>query len=222
MRKLLFTAVVLIFTAAGAGAQIVTFASRTLFDQVVSNQTIIGFTQTQSLTSSFTIGNDTFNGLSGAQVEVIDGFNVGSPGNLVLTTNTGDFLNPTIGITFATAVTAFGTDFKTSTNAITSPPEEVLFQLYDASDNLLSAYSGTVVNGTMFSFAGFTSNTPIASVQIGVVGLIGTPETVLDNITTAVPEPSTWLAGAVALGAIAFSQRKRMRACASSAVKKQF
>jgi hypothetical protein len=35
-----------------------------------------------------------------------------------------------------------------------------------------------------------------------------------------VPEPSTWLAAALALGAIGFSQRKRLRACASSAVKK--
>ena len=36
----------------------------------------------------------------------------------------------------------------------------------------------------------------------------------------AVPEPSTWLAAALALGAIGFSQRKRLRACASSAVEK--
>src|SRR5437868_611775 len=222
MRKLFYTSLLVVFVAAAASAQVVPYANRTIFDQFASNQTIIGFTQTQSLTSSFTIGNDTFSGLSSALVEVIDGTNVGAPGNLVLTTNTGDFVNPTIGISFAAPVTAFGTDFKTSTNATTSPPEQVLFQLFDASNNLLSAYSGTVVNGTMFSFAGFTSTTPIASVEIGVVGLIGTPETVLDNITTAVPEPSTWLAGAVALGAIAFSQRKRMRACASSAVKKQF
>ncbi len=62
----------------------------------------------------------------------------------------------------------------------------------------------------MFSFAGFTSTTPIASVEIGVVGLIGTPETVLDNITT-VPEPSTWLAAVLALAVIGFSQRKRVR-----------
>ncbi len=34
----------------------------------------------------------------------------------------------------------------------------------------------------------------------------------------AVPEPSTWLAAALALSAIGFSQRKRLRACASSAV----
>src|SRR5438067_759412 len=33
----------------------------------------------------------------------------------------------------------------------------------------------------------------------------------------AVPEPGTWVAAALALGAIGFSQRKRLRACASSA-----
>jgi fibronectin-binding autotransporter adhesin len=37
---------------------------------------------------------------------------------------------------------------------------------------------------------------------------------------TEVPEPSTWFAAALALGAIGFSQRKRLRACASSAVEK--
>ena len=31
----------------------------------------------------------------------------------------------------------------------------------------------------------------------------------------AVPEPSTWLAAALALGVIGFSQRRRLRACAS-------
>jgi fibronectin-binding autotransporter adhesin len=36
----------------------------------------------------------------------------------------------------------------------------------------------------------------------------------------AVPEPSTWLAAALALGAIGFSQRKRLRTCVSSAVQK--
>jgi len=37
----------------------------------------------------------------------------------------------------------------------------------------------------------------------------------VDFLTTlaAVPEPSTWLAAALALGVIGFSQRKRMRAC---------
>ena len=36
----------------------------------------------------------------------------------------------------------------------------------------------------------------------------------------AVPEPSTWFAAALTLVAIGFSQRKRLRACASSAVEK--
>ena len=36
----------------------------------------------------------------------------------------------------------------------------------------------------------------------------------------AVPEPSTWLAAALALGVIGFSQRKRLRACASSGGRK--
>ena len=36
----------------------------------------------------------------------------------------------------------------------------------------------------------------------------------------AVPEPGTWFAAVLTLVAIGFSQRKRLRACASSAVEK--
>ena len=36
----------------------------------------------------------------------------------------------------------------------------------------------------------------------------------------AIPEPSTWLAAVLTLGTIGFSQRKRVRACASFAIKK--
>ena len=38
----------------------------------------------------------------------------------------------------------------------------------------------------------------------------------------AIPEPSTWLAAALAVSAIGLSQRKRLRACASFAVKSIF
>ena len=41
-----------------------------------------------------------------------------------------------------------------------------------------------------------------------------------DFVITAVPEPSTWVAAALALGAIGLSQRKRVRAWASSAVER--
>ena len=50
------------------------------------------------------------------------------------------------------------------------------------------------------------------------------PYFAMDNVDvdliTEVPEPSTWFAAVLALGAIGFSQRKRLRACASSAVQK--
>jgi len=52
------------------------------------------------------------------------------------------------------------------------------------------------------------------------------PYFAMDNVDvdliTEVPEPSTWFAAVLALGAIGFSQRKRVRACASFAVKKHF
>src|SRR5438270_13860128 len=114
MRKLFYTSLLVVFVAAAASAQVVPYANRTIFDQFANNQTIIGFTQTQSLTSSFTIGNDTFSGLSGALVEVIDGTNVGAPGNLVLTTNIGNLVKLTIGISFELLLSAFVTDFNAS------------------------------------------------------------------------------------------------------------
>ena len=52
----------------------------------------------------------------------------------------------------------------------------------------------------------------------------GTNQVAIDNLNVdvAVPEPSTWVAAGLALGVIGFSQRKRVRACASFAVKKHF
>ena len=52
------------------------------------------------------------------------------------------------------------------------------------------------------------------------------PYFAMDNVNvdlvqlSAVPEPGTWLAAALALGVIGFSQRKRLRACASSGGRK--
>jgi len=50
------------------------------------------------------------------------------------------------------------------------------------------------------------------------------PYFAMDNVDvdliTEVPEPSTWFAAVLALGAIGFSQRKRVRACASFAAQK--
>ena len=41
----------------------------------------------------------------------------------------------------------------------------------------------------------------------------------MDDLTVnEVPEPGTWVAAALALGVIGFSQRNRVRACASFAV----
>ena len=40
------------------------------------------------------------------------------------------------------------------------------------------------------------------------------------NVDVLVPEPGTWVAAALALGVIGFSQRKRVRACASFAAQK--
>ncbi len=73
-----------------------------------------------------------------------------------------------------------------------------------------------------YTFFGYDSATsPITSVALQIANGIGSPVPVIDNFTV-VPEPSTWLAAALALGVIGFSQRKRVRARASFAVKKHF
>ena len=62
----------------------------------------------------------TFAGGTDYQVEVIDGTNVGAPGNFVLTsnTNTAGAMGPNIVITPPANTTAFGFDIKSSNSAL--------------------------------------------------------------------------------------------------------
>ena len=72
----------LIATGFSAQAQVVQFANRTLYNAATTGNTIVDFTgHIQSLAPSISIAPDTFSGLNGSQVEVIDGFNLGQTGN---------------------------------------------------------------------------------------------------------------------------------------------
>src|SRR4051794_19206339 len=74
--------------SSSADAQVLQFSNRTLYNAASTSNTTVDFTgNLRPLASSFAIGPDTFSGLNGAQVEVIDGTNVGQPGNAVLTVN---------------------------------------------------------------------------------------------------------------------------------------
>ena len=99
-------------------------------------------------------------------------------------------------------------------------PEPYQFTIYSGSTVLAILPSPSVNNA--YTFFGYDSATsPITSVALQIANGIGSPVPVIDNFTV-VPEPSTWLAAALALGVIGFSQRKRVRARASFAVKKHF
>ena len=81
-----------------------------------------------------------------------------------------------------------------------------IYTLIDA-----TALSGTfngIADDQLVTFSGYTF---MANYDVAIGNF---------ELVAAVPEPSTWFAAAFALGAIGFSQRKRVRACASSAAKK--
>jgi len=83
----------------------------------------------------------------------------------------------------------------------------------------------TLINNDLAdAISGTFSNAPTGTDSIGgylwVVSYTGGDGN--DFLLVAVPEPSTWLAAALALGAIGFSQRKRLRACVSSGARKHF
>jgi hypothetical protein len=86
-------------------------------------------------------------------------------------------------------------------SGLTFTPDTV-YTLLDA-----TALSGTfngIADNQLVTFSGYQFTADYTATEFDLI---------------AVPEPSTWFAAALALGAIGFAQRKRMRACASSAVK---
>ncbi len=188
----------LVGIAASASAQITPYATRTLYNAATTNNTVLPFTgQQQALAPSISIGGVTFSGVgsiagSPVQVEIIDGTNVGLPGNDILTTNNAAFLQDSIRIALPLGTTGFATDFKAATNSAIAPPETFQFTLFSGVTNL-GSFLAPSVTGNALSFVGFTSaSTPITAVQIQATGAIGSPTAVLDNVTfAAVPEPAT-------------------------------
>jgi hypothetical protein len=225
MRKLYFTLLALIFTAA-AHAQVV-YTSRTTYDLAHANNVVIDFNNfgpagtfyPTGLTASSPGGDITFTGTpqTPTSIEVLasTSFGISGIGNFVLNDNGGQFLADSLLITLPVNTFSFGTDIISPSQTV---PEPYTFTIY----------SGSTVIGTLtpvsaygsYTFTGFDSlSSPITSIAVQIANALGNPEPVLDNFTV-VPEPSTWLAAVLALGVIGFSQRKRMRACASSGGRK--
>jgi hypothetical protein len=216
-----FYAILLSAVAVAAGinaasAQIVYVPDQAVFNSASTINTTIDF---QNLTSptffsppTYTNSGITFNAVGlNASLEALDGGNLGiSSSNIVLMASASVvFPNTDLSITLPIGVTAFG--FNLKGNTTTSGGFDVTVHSGTSSLTTLVA----TPNFNSFSFAGFISSSDITSVDISVPTL-GGGGTVIDDVMAgvgniaAVPEPSTWVTTALALGAVGYLQRRRV------------
>jgi hypothetical protein len=221
-RKILALALAAAITSTSSlFAQAVSYNDRTTFNAATTGRTIEDFTgDNQALADSITLSPFTFIGIddttppTDVKVEVIEGTNVGAPGNSVLTTNTASFLENSIRIELGTGVTAFGTDFKPAGNSIIAPVQPFTFTVFFA-DNTSQTFPTSSSGGNNFAFFGVTSvGLDITAVEVQTSFVVGSPGTVLDNVTSGttslpIPEPSTWVM--IGLGASLLSASWRFR-----------
>src|SRR2546423_7560735 len=117
-KPFLVAVTLVLLSCAAAKAAPVVHSTRTTFDTVAgSNLNNVTFGNSGTgLSNSLTYSGVTFTGAAGFQVEVIEGTNVGAPGNYVLTSNTNQpsFLQNNIVITPLSGTRAFGFDLKSS------------------------------------------------------------------------------------------------------------
>lgn len=150
--------------------------------------------------------------------EIADGLNLGQGGNDVYLTLAANKGLPITDVTFGAGVTAFGFDFKNTSNGPSSAglvPQSFTFNLFAGSTSLGSFTSSTLVGGTAFQFLGFTSSTPITEMTIvaTVPGASPNLDIVLDNfaVATPVPEPASMALFAIGLVGVAVVRRQRPR-----------
>ncbi len=203
---------------ASALAQVVQYADRTTYNLNTSGNSIttfegLGYTSGPATGTPFptgvTIAGVTYLGINNSEVEIIEGTNVGSPGNTVLTTTSTQGLAPRLKISLANGgATAFAFDVRYPFNQ--GPISQI--NLFDSNNASLGTFvlPASTINGT-FNFIGFTSSTQIAYVTIGNTGLTNT-DAVLDNVTVGnfapVPEPASLCILALGSG---FMVRRRVR-----------
>ena len=189
---------------------------QTTFNQVAPNTHTNAFgsaDNSPNYQSSLTVAGVSFTGGGNYMVNVIEGTNVGAPGNYVLTsnTNTPNPQGPNIIITPPSNTFAFAFDIKSSNSALGTLGTGAYQIFVNGSAAPLATVNPTY---SSFSFVGFTSDVPITSITIA--GLSG-GDPVLDNIRldaaapAEVPEPATLVLLGTGLAGAAGAARKRRR-----------
>jgi hypothetical protein len=147
-------------------------------------------------------------------IEVADGMNLGAGTDVVysLNDNTDSVFTTQITLPLG-GVLAFGTDIKF--NEVTGGGT-FMVQLFSGSDPLGPAFVTeppfTPADFNQFGFIGFTSDTPITSVQIGkFTGVASSANVVLDNTSfgAPVPEPVTYVSLILGASLLLIATRKR-------------
>ena len=223
MKKFICAALFALVTVA-AHAQVV-YTLRTAYDTAHPLNYVVDFNNfgpdgtfyPSGLTASTPGGNVTFLGTppTATSTEILSAthFGFSSPANdnnFVLWGLSGQFAVNSLLITLPANTFSFGTDIISPSSTV---PEPYTFTIYSGS-NVLDVITPVLSASGIYTFVGFDSlSSPITSIAVQITNIIGNPEPVIDNFTV-VPEPSTWLAAALALGVIGFAQRKRVHACA--------
>ena len=213
MKKLIYATLFALLAAAVHGQTI--YNLRAAYDTAHPNNFVIDFnnygpagTFYPSINAPTPGGPVTFDGIPSVNdVEILSSstYGIATSGNFVLR-GQGQFLADSLLITLPANTFSFGTDIISPSSTVDEPYK---FTLFSGATTLATLVSPSVYGSyTFFGFDSLTS--PITSIAVQIPGPFGVPDPILDNFTV-VPEPSTWLAAALALGVIGFSQRKRLR-----------
>jgi hypothetical protein len=178
--------VVALFAASTAWAQVVPFSDRSLFTNAAPTATnIINFEEhsgEEGFLPNFTeLGFVMFHTNANYGQEVIDGSNLGQPGNKVYLTVAADLTKTIADITFGKGVLAVGFDLKDSGNNATTGSQGFLATLYSGSTSLGTFPITSPAGGTTFQFAGFTSSSQINRITFTSYEASPNQNIVLDN-----------------------------------------